>query len=206
MAGSFTNFFTIMVGAGATIVSLIYIALAMRRGPAIVEGAKRPEETSLEETFADSLLMATLGGFVVSSLAILPGIRLGYVVLPIACLSLLLIARSTVRLLQARSEDPARERWQFRFKSIGPVLVACAVVVCQLCAAGELLRDPKDARAMLWLAISVVGYYGYVLLRSWMLIGGAQRGLRAVFDPAPPARRRTPPEHGAPPGEHEAPT
>jgi hypothetical protein len=189
-AESFSNFFSVMAGAGATLVSVNFIALAMRRGPAVVEGAGRADERQLGEALADALLLGMLGGFVVSALAIVPGVRLAFVALPMSCLSLLLLASIAVRLTRARSLDSAPARRVFRVKTIAPMALGLAVVIGQFCAALRLTRAPEDANATLWLAVSVVGHYGYVLLRSWMWIGGAERGLRAAFETEPATKGR----------------
>jgi uncharacterized membrane protein len=181
VAEPFTNFFTTMAVAGATLLSLIYIGLSMRRGPTLVEGTQKPADKPLEEQLSDALLVAMVGGFVVSAAAILPGVSIGRLALAMACISVVLQALSTARLLFARRGDPTR--WRFRAVALAPTSIATAVSILQLSAGLQLIHDPRDTRATTWLGVSVLCHYAYTLLRSWMLIGGAERGLRSVFDP-----------------------
>jgi hypothetical protein len=198
MSDGYTDFFGVMTGSGATLTGIIFVGLSMRRGPSIVESPRDLGDKPTEEALGDAILMASLGGFIVSSLAMLPAVPIGYVALPIDGVLLVLLIRGIVRLLRMRANDPARERWIFRIGALSPLVLGAAVVACQIWAAALLIADPHGLAGLFRLAVSIVGYYGYVLLRSWMLIGGARTGLRSVFDPISVANRRAGPEERGP--------
>jgi hypothetical protein len=174
---SFENFFTTMAGGGTTLLGLLFVAVSIRHA-----GCGPETESGAEILMADGSLLAIADGFVVSATALVPGVNLAFVVLPMSGLAVLWVSKVGVRIVRAGWTGSAVER----ARALIPTATAMAGAVFQLIVGVRLLLDPEDAVTLRCLAINVLTFYGIGLLRSWMLTGGQRQGLRAVL--APPRR------------------
>lgn len=183
---TFFNFFSSMAQGGATLLGLLFVAVSIRRS----DGGGG-DESSEEAVLADASLLAMANGFVVSAFALVPNLNVGLVALPMSMVGLYWAGDVAVRLMRAWGDEGVVSRWLYRIRALGPTAVALALGLTEVPVAIRLLQNPHDEWTVRALAVVIVGYYGVALLRSWMLVGGARHGIRAVLTslrppPAPP--------------------
>ena len=170
----FENFFTAMAGGGTTLLGLLFVAVSIRHA-----GCDEDTESGAEALVADGSLLALADGFVVSASALVPGVNLAFVVLPMAAIAVLWVSKVSIRLLQTGwTASPAE-----RARALIPTAVALGGALSQLVLGVGLLLNPEGAVTLRWLAINVLVFYGIGLLQSWTLTGGQRRGLRALLAP-----------------------
>jgi hypothetical protein len=180
---SFENFFTAMAEGGATLLGLIFVSQSVRRA-----SGEASDESRGEAVLADAALLALANGFLVSAAALLPEVNVAFVALPLGVLGFGTVVHVAVHLLREWGIDRAANPWVFEARALAGTVLALGFSLGQMDAARRLLLRPHDEHALRQLGVMVLAYYGIGLLRSWMLVGGASHGLRAVF-----SRRRPPP-------------
>jgi hypothetical protein len=182
VASSFVDFFTTMTEAGAALLGLVFVSVSIRRA-----GGDEADATPGESTLADAALLLLANGFFISAVAIVPGTHVAYAALPLSMLALWRAVVVGVGLTRAWRAIPSSSLHLVRV--LAPNVVSIVVAVAQGDAAIRLLAHPQDEGATRLLAITVLVNDAVALVRSWMLIGGAREGLRAVL----PQLRRSPP-------------
>jgi hypothetical protein len=170
----FETYFAAMTEGGATLLGLLFVAMSIRRPSSYGE-----QETAAEVVLADGSLMALAGGFAVSASALVPGVNVGFVVLPSGLLAVFWVTAVGVRLVRAAWTGSAADR----ARALIPALVAMAGAVSLVVVGACLWRNAEDTVALRGLAFIVLAFYGIALLRSWLFVGGARQGLRAALAP-----------------------
>jgi hypothetical protein len=140
-------------------------------------GNEGTPESAAEALLADGSLLALADGFAISALALVPGLTLAFVVLPLAGLAFFWVLKVGIRLARSWREATMLS-W---LQAMTPTAVALTIAGSQVYLGALLFLYPNDPGVLRGLAITVVGYYGVALLRSWMLVGGARHGLRAAL-------------------------
>jgi hypothetical protein len=159
---------------GATLLSVLFVGVSLWR-----HGRNAVASSALLEALGDAILLALLGGFIVSAVALVPGVNVGYVALPLDLCSSIMLVKVVLGVRRARVALP-RAR-PLRLLALTPTVLMPVVILLQVEASIRLIARPQDEPAASHLAMSVVGFYGVSLLRAWMLLGGAEGGLRAAL-------------------------
>jgi hypothetical protein len=170
----FEPFFTAMAQGGATLLGLLFVAISIRHASSDDEF-----ETDAEAVLADGSLLALGNGFGVCASALVPGLNVAFVVLPLGCLAVFWVTKVGMSLVRAGWKGSTQDR----ARTLVPTVIAMAAALFQLFIGARLFLTPGNPGALRGLAIAVLAYYGIGLLRSWSLIGGARRGLRSVLAP-----------------------
>jgi hypothetical protein len=173
---TFENFFTAMAEGGATLLGLIFVASSIRRA-----SGDASDESGGESTLGDAALLALANGFIVSASAIVPEVNVAYVALPMGVLGVGSVLHVALHFLREAKFERASKRWSFEVRTLSGTVAALGASLGQIDAARRLLLRPRDELAFRQLAIMVLAFYAIGLVRSWMLVGGARHGLRAVF-------------------------
>ena len=169
----FTNFFLGSVGASATLIGLLFIAIAIE--PRRVFGREAPAE---HQAGAAGAFTALANVFFVSLGALIPGTNLGNFVL----------VTSTVALLNTLSvgQGILRQLWQRQIEgrrsAHAVVLVLAGLVIYGLewWYGLSLSRAMSETHYFTGLAYLLIGVFGFGLLRAWELLGARhRRGLLA---------------------------
>jgi hypothetical protein len=171
----FVTFFTAMAEGGATLLGLLFVAVSIRRT------SSATQEPTEAVVLADSALLALTNGFIVSAAALQPQIGVGYVALAMTTLVFVWAIHAMMQLKQAWGRSSSPELRGFRFRVVIPNLTVLILGAAQVDAAARLAIHPRDEGAVGLLADVVLGCYSIALVRAWMLVGGADFGLRAAF-------------------------
>ena len=174
---SFPPFFNAMAEGGATLLGVLFVGVSLCRGG---DGAGAVTEPALLDCLADALLLGMLGGFVVSSFALIPGVNVGYVALPLGVLAFVMVFRVLFGVLRAHRTQAKAPRRRFRLRTLGPTVTGIANL--RLPSLRGRPPDPESARhgrGALARHLRRRVLRPICLLRAWMLVGGAEQGLRA---------------------------
>lgn len=163
---TFHDFFLGSMGAAAALIGLLFVAIAV--APGRVFG---PDASADQEMVARSAFGALIVAFFVSTVALIPAVNLGYVLLPVNLALFASTIAHAVRLGRSRAPRPRRVR------TPALLLVAAAVYGIGGYDGIALLRHPGDAGAVATAAYLLVSVYGIGLARSWELLGGRRTGL-----------------------------
>ena len=191
----FTEFFLASAGTGGAFVGLLFVAISI--GPQRTFGdqamAAVPRQHLAEATF-----LTLLNGFVISSIALLPGVDVGWVAFVLGIAGILLALH--LSWLFARFHRHGRGRyppWRDLLRVISLSLIATVVFAIESVVGLRLILRPADVDAFRWLGAIIIGLYALGMLRAWTLLGDPRYGWSGWLNPLQdlPA-----------PGEADAPT
>ena len=165
---TFHDFFLGSMGAAAALIGLLFVAIAV--APERVFG---PDASTDRQLVARSAFGALIVAFFVSTVALIPGANLGYVLLPV---NLVYFVSTLARAVHLWRSPTPRLR---PVRTPGLLLAAAVVYGGGIYAGIVLLRRPCDASGVATAAYLLLTVYGIGLARSWELLGGHRAGLLA---------------------------
>src|SRR5262249_23954192 len=121
---------------------------------------------------AESTFLTLVNGFVVSSIALIPGVNVGWFAIVLGVAGALIAAHLAwvlARFHRHRPRYPAP--WRHLLRAAGPSLVATVVGAIEAVLGLRLVLRPTDAAAWRGLALVVVGLYALGIVRVWVLLG-----------------------------------
>jgi uncharacterized membrane protein len=126
---SFETFFLATAGAAAAFVGVLFIAISIGPqrtfDPRAVAGVQH-------QRLAEATLLTLFNGFVVSCVALVPGIDVGWIALVLGVAGALIAAQLVGFLARShRHEVPARFPWRHRLRVVSLSLVAAVVYAIQ---------------------------------------------------------------------------
>jgi hypothetical protein len=165
----FAEFFLASAGAGGAFVGLLFVAVSIgpQRTFGDPDGAGAPRQQLAEGTF-----LTLVNGFVVSSIALIPGVNVGWFALALGGGGALIaghLAWLFARFHRHRPRHPAP--WRDLLRAVSPSLVATAVGTIEALLGLRLVMRPTDAEAWQGLALVIVGLYALGIVRVWVLLG-----------------------------------
>lgn len=178
---SFETFFLATAGTGGAFIGLLFVAISIL-----------PQRTFRNRAFGGSqhqhlaeATLATLGnGFLVSSIALVPGINVGWITLVLGANGVLTALRLSQRLAQLHQHaSPGPVPWRHMLRVVGLSLVATVMYAVQCRLGLQLLAQPTDVGPFQWLALLIVGFYVLAIVRAWTLLGDPQHGLSGWLNP-----------------------
>jgi hypothetical protein len=173
---AFTPFFLAAAGAGGAFIGLVFVALTIRREGA---GAGEPHQYLAEAT-----LLTFLNAFFVATLALIPGLNLGWVALGLGWLGVAIALQLGQRLLRWQRQGQQRPLpWHARLRVVSLSLVAGALYAVEGLLGSWLLLRPGSVGAFRALALIVVGIYWLGIVRAWTLLGDPQHGWSGWLNP-----------------------
>ena len=184
---SFAAFFLAAASAGAAFIGLLFVAISIRpRRTFGAVGGPHPSHQHLAEV----TLLTLANGFLVSSIALIPGANAGWAALALGLGGMAAaagIVRSIARSHRHGPSRTARLRHLLHVECLSLAVTALHVAegVCGL----RLVIRPADPGPVRWLALVVVGLFVLATVRAWTLLGDPRGGwsgwLNPLHDPRP---------------------
>jgi hypothetical protein len=192
----FLTFFAASLTADGALIGLLFVAISIQ-----------PERTFGEDAILERELGANgafnglVNAFLISMLALIPKIEIGWGVIVLAVVALLNTSVYTMASLR-RTQKNYRRSLAF---TIGAVLVYGLEIYYSI----HLIQQPRNNLASLYgLIFVLVGNFGFALTRSWTLLGGERRSFTGMLIDASRtiARRRRQTEQSPTHAQDLAPT
>jgi hypothetical protein len=177
----FTEFFLASAGTGGAFVGLLFVAvsIAPQRTFDDANGMSAPRQHLAEATF-----LTLVNGFVVSSLALVPTVNVGWLVLFLGLLGAVAAARlGTLFVRFHRHGAVRRAPWRHLLRVAGVTYLAVGVYLFEALLGWRLMRDPTDEIVYGWLAVTIIGLYALGIARAWTLLGNPRHGWSGVLNP-----------------------
>jgi len=166
------EFFTASTGASATLLGLLFIAIAVE--PKSIVGEQSQVES---RSRASSAYTALLNTFFISLLGTIPTSGLRYLPLILAAVGLTNTLGIGVNLWR---EFPRRR--SALSSGVGLLLGSTVVYALELWYGWQIVRDPGNPAHIYALAYLLVAVYALALGRAWELLGAREQGwLRTLF-------------------------
>jgi hypothetical protein len=178
---SFETFFLASAGTGGAFVGLLFVAISIGPqrtfGDLAVMGA-------LRQHLAEATFLTLANGFVVSSIALIPGVNVGWFALAGGIWGTATAAYLARSFASFHQHGVARRRpglHQLRAASLS--LVATVVYAIEGLFGVRLILEPGSASAIRGLALVIIGLYALAILRAWTLLGDPQHGWSGWLNP-----------------------
>ena len=171
-AESFETFFLASAGSGGAFVGLLFVAISIgpQRTFGDLAGMGAPRQHLAEATF-----LTLINGFVVSSIALIPEINVGWIALVMgigACSPPCVSPRSSPASTGIGAARRGSSRHLLRVTSLR--LVASVVFAIEVLFGLRLVLQPGAESAFRGLALVIIGLYALAMLRAWTLLGEPQ--------------------------------
>ena len=164
----FTNFFAASLTADGALIGLLFVAIAIE--PEQVFQGKDQER----ELAASGAFTSLVNAFMISLLALIPDINIGWGVVVIAGISLLNIMIHTADKLRRGQRTFGRGL----FYTVSALLLYGLEIFYGI----QLIQQPRNSLDALYTLIFVlVATYAVALTRAWTLLGGENRSLTRVL-------------------------
>jgi len=186
--GDFAEFFLASAGAGGAFVGLLFVAISIGPqrtfgGPAIT-GAPR-------QSLAEAVFVTLANGFVVSSMALVPGVAVGWTALVLGIIGVIVAAHlAWIIARYHRHGLPRRSSLRDEVRVVSVSLFAVILFAVESMIGLLLIRHPDDIDVLQWLAYVIVVVYVVGMLRAWTLLGDPQYGLSGWLNPLQDLPRR----------------
>jgi hypothetical protein len=176
-----TEFFLASAGTGGAFVGLLFVAISIGPqrtfGDLEVMGAPR-------QHLAEATLLTLANGFVVSSIALIPTINVGWVALVLGIWGV----AAAIRLggLFARFHRHGARRlppWLHLLRVSGLSFVAAVVYAVEALLGLRLITVASDDVTFGWLAAVIIGLYALGIVRAWTLLGEPRHGWSGLLNP-----------------------
>jgi hypothetical protein len=176
----FTEFFLASAGTGGAFVGLLFVAISI--GPQRTFGAAgmgAPRQHLAEATF-----LTLANGFVVSSIALIPTINVGWVALVLGTWGVVAAIRLGGLFARFHRHGATRHPpWPHLLRVAGLSFVAAVVYAIESLLGLRLIANPSDEVAFGWLAAAIIGLYALGILRAWTLLGDPRHGWSGWLNP-----------------------
>ncbi|MGI8667188.1 MAG: hypothetical protein ACR2N4_14370 [Jatrophihabitans sp.] len=187
----FEAFFAAMAGAAAALVGLLFVAISVTPHR-LVQAETRVES----QTLAGSALVAFSNALVTSTIALIPGVNIGWAALPLGVGGVAFTAAQARALITDRAREGAGFGWIFL------VLAMLVVFGWEVVAGIRLLLHQHSVGAVTTLAALLVASLTLGIGRAWRLVGMRDTGLAHSVT----ALLRGASEDGRPPGRGAEPS
>jgi hypothetical protein len=177
----FAEFFLASAGAGGAFVGLLFVAISIGPqrtfgGPAIT-GAPR-------QHLAEAAFLVLVNGFVVSSIALIPGSAVGWVALVLGVWGVFAAGRlGWVFARFHRDGSSPHTSWRNVLRTVSVSLTAAVIFAIEALFGLLFALEPTDTDALRGLAFVIVGLYVLGILRAWILLGDPQHGWSGWLNP-----------------------
>lgn len=187
---AFITFFAASLTADGALIGLLFVAIAIE--PKDIFGAT-PERALA----ANGAFTSLVNAFLISMLALVPGVNIGWATMIVAVLALLNTVIHTL--------DKLRRSQHAYSRSLAFTLGALILYGGEIFYGLQIVLQPSQSLSGLYALIYVlVAIYGVALTRAWSLLGGEDRSFRRLLVDA--LWRRRPDAQAAPePSDEPAP-
>jgi hypothetical protein len=159
---------------------LLFVAISV--GPQRTFGT--PAMAVPRQHLAEVTFLALANGFVVSSLALIPTINVGWVALVCGMWGAVAAAYLAWRFTQFHRHGACRHApWRHLLRVVSLSLVATVVYVIESLLGLRLILEPSNEAVFGWLAVIIIGIYTLGIARAWTLLGDPQYGWSGWLNP-----------------------
>jgi hypothetical protein len=174
----FVSFFLAAAGAGAAFIGLLFVAISIH--PELTFG--RPSANGVPRQLLTEATLVTLGnGFLLSGVALLPTINVGWVALGMGFWGVLWAGRIAILLDRAHRQHAGS--WRHRVRVVSVSTFATVWNAGEFGVGLALLRTNGTAGAVTGLAIIILGLYTLGMARAWILLGDPRQGWSGWLNP-----------------------
>ncbi len=168
----FRDFFVASTGAGAALVGLLFVAIAIAPERFVMGGA--PSE---RRVVASSSFTALLNAFFISFNALVPHSNIAWLTLAMATIG---FTNSIFLAFTALLKPP---NWQTGIRRAILILIGFMLYGFELYFAVLLIISPNDAGPIAELTTLVMSAYGLGIVRAWELLGASRFGFLRWLNP-----------------------
>jgi hypothetical protein len=178
---SFETFFLVTAGAGGALIGLLFVAISIGPqrtfDPLAIAGAQH-------QRLAEATLLTMANGFIVSCVALVPGVDVGWIVLALGAVGSLIAFHLALFLARAHWHAALRHASCLRLlRVVSLSLIAVVLYVIEGLLGLRLLLLPADAGTIRSLAFTIISLYALALVRAWTLLGDPQLGWSGWLNP-----------------------
>jgi hypothetical protein len=178
---TFETFFLASAGTGGALIGLLFVAISIHpRNTFEAANAAGAQNQRL----AEATLLALLNGFVVSSIALIPGANPGGVALVFGVAGFLAATFVCFRAAGLHRHNASRlTSWRHVSRVVLLGAIASGLYALQAALGLEIVRDSPGGAAFPRLAMAIVGLYAVGVVRAWTLLGNPQHGWSGWLNP-----------------------
>lgn len=178
---TFETFFLATAGAGAGLIGLLFVAISIHPQRTFDLLAIRGASV---QGLAEATLLVLLNGFIVSSIALVPGLNVGWIALLFGAGGAYIAATVSRRVAGLHRHSALRRRaWGHKLHVMLLGLISTVLYLIQSVLALQLLVEPRGQNPIRGLAVVVVGLYFVGIVRAWTLLGDPQQGWSGWLNP-----------------------
>jgi hypothetical protein len=178
---TFEAFFLATAGAGGAFIGLLFVAISI--GPQRTFGDSAALG-ALRQFLAEAALVTLVNGFVVSCIALIPGINVGWAALAGGVWGTVTAAYLAWRIAHVHRHDPKGHAvWLHQLRVVSVSLLATVVYAIETLVAIRLILQPEAESAVRALGLVIIGLYVLAMLRAWILLGDPQHGWSSWLNP-----------------------
>jgi hypothetical protein len=178
---SFETFFLVTASAGGALIGLLFIAISIGPqrtfDPQAIAGAQH-------QRLAEATLLTMANGFIVSCVALVPGVDIGWIVLVLGAAGIPIAIHLVFFLARTLWHEGTRHApWLHLLRVVSLSLVATVLYVLEGLPGLRLLLQPADVGTIRSLAFIIISLYALALVRAWTLLGDPQLGWSGWLNP-----------------------
>jgi hypothetical protein len=177
----FMTFFAASLTADGALIGLLFVAIAIEPERTFGKAAAQERELAASGAFT-----SLVNAFLVSMIALIPDINIGWGVICVAGLSLINII--------IHAADKLRRGQRTFTRSLVYTISALLLYGLEIFYSVQLILRPHNLDAVYTLIIVLVVTYAVALTRAWTLLSGENRSLRATLIDAIKGRSSRAPE------------
>jgi hypothetical protein len=177
----FAEFFLASAGTGGAFVGLLFVAISIAPQRTFDDdgGMSAPRQHLAEATF-----LTLVNGFVISSIALVPTVNVGWVVLALGLLGVFAAAHLGLVIARYHQHGAGRHApWRHLLRVAGVTCLAVAIYLFETLLGVRLILDPSNEVVYGWLAVTIIGLYALGIARAWTLLGNPRHGWSGLINP-----------------------
>jgi len=167
----FTTFFAASLTADGALIGLLFVAIDIEPERTFGKAAVQERELAASGAFT-----SLVNAFLVSMVALIPDINIGWGVICIAGVSLLNI--------MIHAADKLRRGQRTFNRSLFFTISALLLYGLEILYSVQLIQQPHNLDAVFTLIVVLIVTYAVALTRAWTLLSGENRSLRVILTDA----------------------
>lgn len=177
---SFETFFLAMAGAGGAFIGLLFVAISI--APKSTFG-HMANPSAPRQLLAEGALVTMANGFIVSSVALIPGVNVGWVALIGGIWGTVAAIGIGWRVVQFHRYDSYATNWRHFLRVVSLSAIATLIYLVETAVGLRLLFGENSSNAIRALALTVIALYAVAILRAWILLGDPSDGVSGLLNP-----------------------
>ncbi|WP_146209744.1 hypothetical protein [Vitiosangium sp. GDMCC 1.1324] len=177
----FADFFLASAGTGGAFVGLLFVAISI--GPHRTFG-ELDLAVGPQQHLAEATLLTLVNGFVISSIALIPDVNVGWFALVMGVVGVIVSTRLVRLFARIHRHGPEPYAPWRHFLRVGSQSMVASMVFATEAVLGLLLiLHPADRDTFRWLGVTIIVLYTSALFRAWTLLGNPRYGLSGWLNP-----------------------